>query len=195
MEYLFFGGLSFFFKLINFWILAQLPYVIKEINLTDTGMHAEDIVQLIAPNQTINLSFGLTYPKEYGLLLVYLNFIPFIYLFILRVMQNSISSDREVIIDSFRENDILKEQLPLNGDINDKHKNGDELWFSIKLHKPLIIEERDYPMILARPKDAKWFRIFKENVSHMRLVSDPSSLSEKIHNIDEYEFVDWVIIK
>lgn len=185
---------QYFFKIIHFWIIAQIPSIVKILISDETGEAAEQVKPIVEASQSFNVSFGLTYPKDYGTLQVYLNVMPILYYALLYQMHKSFAATRKLVVKSFRAGNIFDYQLPIHGQVVGSHKANDDLWFSIKLEKSLHHEEQEYPAILARPKGSKRFKINTEYVAHLRLVKDIDSLGDEIENIDDYEFVDWFII-
>ncbi len=170
---LFFRQNSFSTKLIYIWLIAQVVIIEPIFNLSQSN-------------------FTLTFALELGSYSLKINFLPLLFLGLLKVVESSNLVGKEISLLKFREN-VISDFLPIKGKISerldfDKNKN----WLLIELENQMEYEGMKINKVLIKNKDAeKSIKLkVKNQIAHLRLVINESKLKTK--DISEFPFVDWI---
>lgn len=170
---LFFRQNNFSTKLIYIWLIAQVVIIEPIFNLSQSN-------------------FTLTFALELGSYSLKINFLPLLFLGLLKVVESSNLVGKEISLLKFREN-AISDFLPTKGKISerldfDKNKN----WLLIELENQMEYEGMKINKVLIKNKDAeKSIKLkVKNQIAHLRLVINESKLKTK--DISEFPFVDWI---
>lgn len=158
------------FRLLYFWVLAQIVIIEPYIDLS----------------QGIRLSFGFGL-NDGG---IYIN-IPMLVLFAtVRVVEAAGYKGRKIILREFREGSIAG--FPLTGTVTGRKTVGDEHnWLIVSPDELFSYDGRTVHSLLVKRKDNKTVKPGGKNqVSFFRLVYDAADL--KSADAGRFPFIDWV---
>ena len=142
----------------------------------------------------LNNHIVLSNPKEVNKALdsLKINFLPLLFLGLLKVIESSNLIGKEINLLEFREN-AISDFLPTKGKISerldfDKNKN----WLLIELENQMEYEGKKIGKVLIKNKDAeKSIKLKEKNqIAHLRLVTDESKLLTK--ELTQFPFIDWI---
>ncbi|MCW1148994.1 hypothetical protein [Flavobacterium lacisediminis] len=170
---LFFRKNSFSTKLIYIWLIAQVIIIEPIFNLSQS-------------------SFTLAFTLGLGSYSLKINFLPLLFLGLLKVVESSNLIGKEINLLDFRKN-VISDFLPIKGKISERIDfNENKNWLLIELEKNMEYEGAKINKVLIKNKDTeKSIKLKEKNqIAHLRLVTDESKLITK--EISEFPFVDWI---
>lgn len=170
---LFFRQNSFSTKLIYIWLIAQVIIIEPIFNLSQS-------------------SFTLAFTLGLGSYSLKINFLPLLFLGLLKVVESSNLIGKEINLLDFRKN-VISDFLPIKGKISERIDfNENKNWLLIELEKNMEYEGAKINKVLIKNKDTeKSIKLKEKNqIAHLRLVTDESKLITK--EISEFPFVDWI---
>ena len=170
---LFFRQNSLSTKLIYIWLIAQVIII-------------EPIFDLSQSSFTLAFTLGL---GNYSLKI---NFLPLLFLGLLKVVESSNLIGKEINLLKFREN-AISDFLPTKGKITERLDfNENKNWLLIELENQMEYEGKKIGKVLIKNKDAeKSIKLKEKNqIAHLRLVTDESKLLTK--ELTEFPFIDWI---
>jgi hypothetical protein len=170
---LFFRQNNFSTKLIYVWLIAQVIIIEPIFNLSQSSF-------------TLAFTIGL---GEYSLKI---NFLPLLFLGLLKVVESSNLIGKEINLLEFREN-AISDFLPTKGKISERLDfNENKNWLLIELESQMEYNGTKIDKVLIKNKDSeKSIKLKEKNqIAHLRLVTDESKLLTK--ELAEFPFVDWI---
>ena len=170
---LFFRQNSFSTKLIYVWLIAQVIIIEPIFDLSQS-------------------SFSLAFTLGLGDYSLKINFLPLLFLGLLKVVESSNLIGKEINLLEFREN-AISNFLPTKGKISERLDfNENKNWLLIELENQMEYEGTKIDKVLIKNKDAeKSIKLKEKNqIAHLRLVTDESKLLTK--ELAEFPFVDWI---
>ena len=170
---LFFRQNSLSTKLIYIWLIAQVIII-------------EPIFDLSQSSFTLAFTLGL---GNYSLKI---NFLPLLFLGLLKVVESSNLIGKEINLMKFREN-AISDFLPTKGKIAERLDfNENKNWLLIELENQMEYEGMKINKVLIKNKDAeKSIKLkVKNQIAHLRLVTDESKLLTK--ELTQFPFIDWI---
>jgi hypothetical protein len=170
---LFFRQNNFSTKLIYVWLIAQVIIIEPIFNLSQSSF-------------TLAFTIGL---GEYSLKI---NFLPLLFLGLLKVVESSNLIGKEINLLEFREN-AISDFLPTKGKISERLDfNENKNWLLIELESQMEYNGTKIDKVLIKNKDSeKSIKLKEKNqIAHLRLVIDESKLLTK--ELAEFPFVDWI---
>ncbi len=173
---LFFKQNSLSTKLIYFWLIAQVIIIEPIFNLSQS-------------------SFILAFTLGSGSYNLVINFLPLLFLGLIKVIESSTLIGKEINLLEFREN-AISEFLPTKGKILKRIDfNENKNWLLVELEKQIDYEGTKIDTVLIKNKDPeKSIKLKEKNqLAHLRLVIDESKLMTK--ELSEFPFIDWIRCK
>ena len=173
---LFFKQNSLSTKLIYFWLIAQVIIIEPIFNLSQS-------------------SFILAFTLGSGSYNLVINFLPLLFLGLIKVIESSTLIGKEINLLEFREN-AISEFLPTKCRIIKRIDfNENKNWLLVELEKQIDYEGTKIDTVLIKNKDPeKSIKLKEKNqLAHLRLVIDESKLMTK--ELSEFPFIDWIRCK
>jgi len=170
---LFYNQNSISSKLIYIWLIAQVIIIDSIFNLNQFGF---------------NLSFALGFGK-YKLSI---NFLPLLFLGMIKVIESSNLIGKQINLLEYRENEI-SEFLPIKGIISKRLDfNENKNWLLVDLENQFEFEGKKINMVLIKNKDAeKSIKLKEKNqIAHLRIVTDETKLITR--ELNDFPFIDWI---
>ena len=160
-------------KLIYIWLIAQVIIIEPIFNLNQLGF-------------TLSFSLGL---GNYNL---NINFLPLLFLGLIKVIESANLIGKQINLLEFREN-AISEFLPIKGIISQRLDfNENKNWLLIDLENQIEFEGKKIDKVLIKNKDAeKSIKLKEKNqIAHLRLVPDESKITSR--ELSEFPFIDWI---
>lgn len=187
-----------FYPLINFWAYAQLPVITRTITTVfGEGVTVEETKTILSAAQAFTLNFGLTLGNEQRGLFLGINFVPLVYLILFKFLRTSALKGHRVVITDFKSDNRLGDVFPIKGVVDRTTKlEKENHWLLIELDAPLTYDDTDYLHLLIRSKDEQILTPGQqEYICFLRLVADPSKISDKEAQKDDFPFIDWGMVQ
>ena len=193
------AAVLFFFKnenaslLIKIWIIAQIPEIFSESEITENGVTNLLTKNYWVTSQSIDVSIGTTLDE----VSINIHIIPFFFLGLYKLLKasNFIGKKIDIKAGNKRENK-LGNVFPLTGKIIDTIKLEDKtIWMVAKLDGSFKLNDINYQNILLHPKENDVFKINKRQLGYLRLINPEMSIENLDKLKKEYPFVDYVGVK
>lgn len=170
---LFFRQNSFSTKLIYIWLIGQVIIIEPIFNLSQ-------------------FSFTLSFTLGLGSYNIEINFLPLLFLGLIKVIESSNLIGKEINLLEFRENSISN-FLPTKGKIYERLDfNDNKNWLLVELENQIEYKGKKIDKVLIKNKDVeKSIKLKEKNqIAHLRLVTNESKLITK--ELSEFPFIDWI---
>ena len=149
-------------KLIYVWLIAQVIIIEPIFNLNQFG-------------------FTLSFTLGFGNYNLNINFLPLMFLGLIKVIESSNLIGKQINLMEFREN-AISEFLPIKGTISQRLDfNENKNWLLIDLENQLEFEGKKIDKVLIKNKDAdKSIKLKEKNqIAHLRVVTNESNLASR----------------
>lgn len=175
------------------WIILQLVIVKKYV--LQAGSYSEEWIWNLS--QGVEFWWGLYFGGRKETTGVFINFLPIAYFFLLRALEISRLNGKTVTILPFRGSERVGDVFPLEGEIMDKLKIGEENnWMLVRLKNEFEYAEKNVKYVLISSRYDSMIRLNEENhIANLRLVFDWNDILYRKKEAKQFPFVDLVLVK
>jgi signal transduction histidine kinase len=190
------GVILFFLKrnqyklLIYIWIVTQLVSIIY---VQSSGGYIEEAKEIW---NAIQADLGFHVSLTINGLIIQFNIVAIFYLVLFRALRVSELKGIKLTFSRFKEDSVFGGKLPVNGEVVDVVKIGDEKeWMVVQLDTPIVNDDTEIKTVLVKRKDGEVFELSGKNqIVYFRLVKDFEEIYSP-NRISQFPFVEWVLCK